>query len=114
MLKVGKTVLAENVKICDTDYLKAKGLMFRFSKFENEALVFVLNEESRANASIHMFFVFFPIDVLFLDKDKKIADFKKNVLPFTPLVIPKNPAKYVVELPKGTLKQVKRGQKIFW
>lgn len=114
MLKVGNKILAKKVKICNTDYLKLRGLMFRFSKFKDEALVFVLDKESRANASIHMFFVFFPIDVLFVNSKREIVDFKKKILPFTPLVIPKFPAKYIIELPKGTLKDIKVKQKVSW
>ena len=46
---------------------------------------------------MHMFFVFFPIDVLFLDKNKKIIEIKKNLRPFS-FYYSKNKAKYVAEL----------------
>ena len=55
-----------------------------------------------------MFFVFYPIDVLFLDKNKKIVEIKENFKPFT-LHNPKNKAQYIIELPKGTIKQTKTG-----
>jgi len=66
-----------------------------FSRKKN--LVFVLDKESRINATIHMFFVFFSIDVYWLDKNKNIVDYRKNIKPFT-IAIPKKKAKYIVEL----------------
>ena len=44
-----------------------------------------------------MFFVFFPIDVLFLDKNKMIVETKKDFKPFT-FYKSKEKAQYVVEL----------------
>ena len=60
-----------------------------------------------------MFFVFFPIDVLFLDEDKKVVEIKKKFEPFT-LYNPKNKAKYVIELPQGAVKNTntKIGDKV--
>ena len=78
-------------KVCRGFFSKAKGLMF--SKRKN--LVFVFDDEKRR--SLHMFFVFFPIDVLFLDKDKKIIEIRKNLKPFG-FYKSKEKAMYVVEL----------------
>jgi len=50
------------------------------------------------HTSLHMFFVFFPIDVYFLDKDKKVVEIKKNFKPFT-IYSAKNKARYLVESP---------------
>ncbi len=51
-----------------------------------------------------MFFVIFPIDVLFLDKNRKVVDLKENFKPFT-FYTPKAKAKYVIELPNGIIKK---------
>ncbi|MDP6642141.1 MAG: DUF192 domain-containing protein [Candidatus Nanoarchaeia archaeon] len=69
----------------------------RFSKRSNNVLIFELNKESRMGASIDMLFVFYPINVVWLDKNKKIVDIKKNLKPFTPLIIPRKKAKYILE-----------------
>lgn len=53
-----------------------------------------------------MFFVFFPIDVLFANKEKKIVEIKENFKPFT-FYNPKKKAKYVIELPQNTIKNTK-------
>jgi len=44
-----------------------------------------------------MFFVFYPIDVLLLNKHKEIVEIKKNFKPFT-FWTSKEKGKYVVEL----------------
>jgi len=87
---------------------KMKGLMFR--KSLNKPLVLVLNSPSRYGASIHMGFMKFPIDVVFLDSKKKIVDIALNVRPWTANVTPKKPAKYIVEMKKGTAKRLKIGK----
>lgn len=89
-------------------FCKALGLMFR-SKKPDFGLVFVFNRELRAD--LHMLFVFFPIDVLFLDKNKKVVDIKKNFKPFG-YCAPKAKAMFVVEMPVGLLKNTVVGDKI--
>ena len=80
---------------CNTKWKIFKGLMF--SKPKN--LLFTLNNETRLGSIVHMFFVFYPIDVFWLDKNKKIIDKKLNLKPFQ-IAIPKYKAKYIVEIPK--------------
>jgi len=90
-------------KICKSIWSKARGLMF--SRKRN--LVFVFDKEQRI--SLHMFFVFFPIDVLFLDRNKRVVEIKKDFRPFTCYKSKEN-AMYVVELTKK--QNYKRGDKI--
>ena len=47
--------------------------------------------------SLHMFFVFYPIDVLIADKNKKIVEIKRNFEPFT-FWKSKKEGKYIIEL----------------
>ena len=53
-----------------------------------------------------MLFVFYPIDVIFLDGKKKVVDLKENFRPWT-FYKSKRPAKYVIECPKGTIKKTR-------
>jgi len=82
-----------NPEFCRTLFSNFRGLMF--SKRRN--LVLVLKEESRINAAIHMFFVFFSIDVYWLDKNYNLVDYRKKVMPFS-VAMPKKKAKYIVEI----------------
>ena len=46
------------------------------------------------------------------EKAKEVVDKKEKVVAFTPLIVPKQPAKYVIELRKGCSKHVKIGDKL--
>ena len=71
-----------------------------FSK--KKPLIFIFKKE-KINP-LHMFFVFYQIDVLFLDKNKIVAEMKENFDPFS-FYNPKNKSKYILELPQGTIKK---------
>lgn len=77
---------------CNTFFQNFRGLIF--SKKKN--IMLVAKKESRFSSGIHSFFVFFTFDAYFLDKNKKVVDFKR-IKPFT-IYIPKKPAKYVLEI----------------
>ncbi len=93
-----KSVIAEKYDICKSIFKKATGLMFSKPK----PLVFVFGQEKRI--SLHMLFVFWPIDVLFLDKEKKAVEIKENFRPFS-FYNSKNMAMYIIELPCGLIKK---------
>lgn len=92
-------ILAKKSKFCKNIFSKAMGLMF--SK-KNKALIFIFNKEKII--LLHMFFVFHPIDVLFLNKNKKVVEIKEKFKPFT-FYTSKNKAKYIIELPYTTIKR---------
>lgn len=97
-----KEIIAANYKICGDSFSKFIGLMF--SKKQNKALIFKFNAEQII--SLHMLFVFCPIDVLFLDKNKIVVDKKENFNPFT-FYSSKKKAAYAIELPEGAIKKSK-------
>ena len=101
--KTRNIILTKKVNFCSSAFSKFRGLMFS-KEIKDKALVFVFDEEKKV--SLHMFFVFYPIDVLFLDKNKKIVELKKNFKPFRTHV-PNKKAKYVVELPNNTIEKTK-------
>ena len=92
-------ILAKKAKLCKTPFSKALGLMFLK---KDKTLIFIFNKEKIV--PLHMLFVFYPIDVLFLNKDKKVVEIKENFRPFA-FCTPKNKAKYVIELPCATIKK---------
>jgi len=94
-------MLAENAKICENIFSRTLGLMF--SK-KIKTLIFVFNKEKII--PLHMFFVFYPIDILFLDKNKVVVEIKENFLPFT-FYAPKNKSLYIIELPKNIIRETK-------
>jgi hypothetical protein len=87
--------------------------MFRRKKSVDYALILELGRVGRKSASIHMLFVFFPIDVLFLDTNKQVVD-KVTLRPFQLNYTPRHAAAYIVELPAGSAEHTKLGDKLEW
>ena len=97
------TVLCSRKRFLKTTTAKAIGLMFS-KKIVDTGLIFVFDKPIKTE--LHMFFVFFPIDVLFLDDSRKVIEIKENFKPFT-VYFPKNKFSYVIELPYGVIKKSK-------
>jgi len=89
--KITNKTISKKEIVCKSFFSQARGLMFR----KKHNLVMVLPKERRIG--LHNFFVFYPIDVLILDKDMKIIEIKRNFRPFT-FWNSKEKGKYVVEL----------------
>ena len=95
----GNREVTANASFC-SGFNSFLGLRFRKQLEKDEALVIEVDKESRLDAAIDMLFVFYPIDVIWLDRNKKVVD-KRNVKPFSLLSIPRKPAKYVIEVMQG-------------
>lgn len=89
--KTKGTTISQKEMICRTVFSQARGLMFR----PKQNLVMVFPRERRI--SLHMFFVFYPIDVLIVNAKMKVVEIKKNFKPFT-FWTPQKEGRYVVEL----------------
>jgi len=85
--------MVKKYTICNHIFSKAVGLMFSIKR----NLIFEFNHEQKI--SLHMLFVFFPIWVVYLDKDRKVVEIAK-LYPFISFHNPKNEAKYILELVK--------------
>lgn len=85
-------IISEDVILCK-GISRYTGLMFSFKK---RTLIFEFKKERII--PVHMFFVFFPIDLIYLDKNKKVVEIKRNLKPFS-FYRPKNKAKYLIEAP---------------
>jgi uncharacterized protein len=109
-LTTGKTIATRLVR-CDTFWKRGRGLMFRRTLAEDEAYLFVERRESVAQAAIHMFFVFFPIAVLWLDREKRVVDMAL-ARPFRPYYAPHSPAQYYVEGHPSLLEWVSHGDQL--
>jgi hypothetical protein len=97
-----KTTLAKEEKHCKSEWSKLRGLMF--TRKLRKALIFSFKKEQLI--WVHMFFVWYPIDILWLDKNKKVVQLKDKLRPFR--IIPsRKPAKYIVELADGTIAKTK-------
>jgi uncharacterized membrane protein (UPF0127 family) len=81
---------------CDKFFSRLRGLMF--TRRADRALV--LRFAGEKYVSLHMFFVFYPVDVVYLDSEKRIVELKPGFRPFS-LYFPGHKARYILELPAG-------------
>lgn len=85
-----------SITVADTFSARFKGLMFRKDPIVNECLLIVPCN------SIHMFFMNFPIDAVFLDEHQRIIKLAGNLRPWS-IVKPVKEARSVLELPPGSI-----------
>ncbi|MBT6045122.1 DUF192 domain-containing protein [Candidatus Woesearchaeota archaeon] len=97
-------------RICYTPQSQAKGLMFSKKLEQNKSILIKFSKEK--NIPIHMFFVFFPIDAVWINKDYKIVHIERNIKPFRPLINPNKPSIAVLETQKNATKNLKIGDKL--
>ena len=109
-MTTGET-LAYRVVHCDTFWRRARGLMFRASLGPDEAYLFIERKESVAQTTIHMLFVFFPIAVIWLDRDRRVVD-TALARPFRPYYAPGGAAQYFVEGHPSMLDRVSTGDQL--
>jgi uncharacterized membrane protein (UPF0127 family) len=104
-------VLVRHVRRADSFVSRLRGLTFRRQLGKEEGLLLVGHTESRAESAIHMFFVFFPIGVVWLDRANRVVD-KAVARPFRPYYAPQAPAVGVLECQPDVLKKVEVGDRI--
>ena len=80
-------------------FLNAFGLMFRPKPKDNEAILLKLDRESKFFSTIHMLFVFYPIYIIWLNKQNSVVDIKR-CYPFQPFSMPQSPASLIIECTK--------------
>jgi hypothetical protein len=95
-LRVGDRTLVRHLRIADNVWTRFVGLQFAREFPEGEGLLI------RPCNSVHMFFVRFPIDVVFLTRDLVVERLLPDLRPWrvSPVV---RKAYQTLELPTGTL-----------
>lgn len=101
------TTIAVHAELASSPWSRMKGLLGRSSLPENTALII-----TRCN-SIHMFFMKFPIDVIFVNQENVVVGLVRNILPFRLSRIFWR-AKDAIELPCGVIEntQTRVGDKL--
>ena len=95
-----KSVIATRSKIADSVLGRSIGLMFSLPTDAAKVLKF----PSDSQVSLHMFFVFFPIDVILVDSRRKVVELIEGFAPFTTYSARKK-ATFVIEVPSGTVRK---------
>jgi uncharacterized membrane protein (UPF0127 family) len=92
------TVLGEAIEVADTAARRVKGLLGRDCLEEGQGLLF------KHCSSLHTFFMSFPIDIVFMDKNGKVLKTATGVTPFKFVAAPFR-AFYALELPAGAVER---------
>jgi uncharacterized protein len=98
-------IIAKDYDLCTSMWQKARGLMFS----PKRSLVMVFKRPERV--PLHMLFVFFPIDVIYLDSHKRVTELKMDFRPFT-FHDPIRKASYVIEVPSPAGKICRVGDRL--
>jgi uncharacterized membrane protein (UPF0127 family) len=98
VLRDDGTAVCERCLLAETPVLRARGLLGRAALEPGEGLLL------RPASSIHMFFMRFPIDAVFLDRELAVRKVVPNLKPWR--MAGARGAKAVLELPAGACEEV--------
>jgi len=100
-----------HMEIADSDFYRMRGLMFRDRII---AMLFVFNSDGIY--PIHSNFVAAPFDAVYLSSEGKVTEIVRKIPPGTQLVVPKKPARYLLELPPEIFDSlsIEVGDEITW
>ena len=90
-------------EVADSPIKRQRGLMFHRPLGDNEGMLFVFERED-----LHAFWMknmHFPLDIIWINSNKRVVDIKTNLAPCRlgpcPNIIPRATAKYVLEVRSG-------------
>lgn len=96
------------VELAQTIEEQTRGLMFRKYLEPNKGMLFIFQNETKH--SFWMKNTFIPLDIIWLDSNKKVVFINKNTLPCQieecPAITPTDNAKYVLELNSGVADKI--------
>ena len=89
-----------DIEYADTPEERSLGLMYRKGMAENQGMLFIFPEEEER--SFYMRNTEFSLDIIYLDKDKKVVSIAKKAKPFDETsLLSEAPAMYVLEINGG-------------
>ena len=111
-IQIGDAIL--QVEIADTDAKREKGLSQRASLEENKGMLFVFEQPGR-----YIFWMKdmnFAVDIIWIDKDKKVLEIMDSIAPdtFPKTFYAKELVQYVVEMRAGFAREndIQPGDKV--
>jgi len=100
------------VKYCDSFVCRLRGLMFRSRLDRDDGLLLVQGEhDSRIETSIHMLFVPFDLDVVWINTGMTVVD-KIIAKAWRPAYFPAAPARYILEIHPQRWEDYQIGDKV--
>jgi len=103
--KTGGEVVCERCELAVNPLTRMRGLLGRSGLEPGEGILF------RPAGSVHMFFMRFPIDVVFCDRNLVVVGIERDLKPWR--IAGRKGAKVVVELPVGGANGLEPGERLF-
>ena len=92
-----------NVELANTESLRQQGLMNRTYLAENDGMFFIF--DSDVQSGFWMKNTLIPLDLIYIDNNRKIIDIKESFMPCTtadcPIYIAQSSFRYVLEVNSG-------------
>ena len=89
-----------DIEIAETEYETQTGLMYRNSMEDRQGMLFIFPDV--AYHSFYMKNTKFPLDIIYIDEQLKVASIIKNAQPLNESSLPSQvPVKYVLEVKAG-------------
>ena len=104
-----------DIEIARTDYETQTGLMSRKSMEEHQGMLFIFQEEQPR--SFYMKNTEFSLDIIYINKKKKVVSIKKNTIPYDKNSLPSGkPVLYVLEIKAGLSDRwgIENGDSVRW
>ncbi len=93
-----------SIEIAESEYETQTGLMYRKEMEKDQAMLFIFSDV--AMHSFYMKNTAFPLDIIFIDEDLKIASFQENAEAFNEKGLSsQRPIKYVLEINAGLIQE---------
>ncbi len=96
-------VVATDAREAKSFWSRFRGLMLRRRLGDGEALII------RAGGAIHMMFMLFPIDAVFIDRDGVVTGVGRRVRPWIGFASGGRGSKAVIEMRAGSAEQIQEG-----
>ena len=94
-----------NIEFAETDYETQTGLMYRKGMDSNQGMLFIFPDER-----VHSFYMKnteFPLDIIYIKEDLRIASFQENAQPLNESGLTSQvPVKYVLEINGGLAQEL--------
>jgi uncharacterized protein len=98
--KSNKVIAAIDIEVADDNAEREQGLMYRDTMAENAGMLFLM--ETEEIQTFWMKNTVLPLDIIFVDSDRRIVSIHRNCTPYSLDQIPSvKPALYVVEVNAG-------------
>jgi uncharacterized membrane protein (UPF0127 family) len=112
---IGRIIAKFNIELATDAYKRETGLMYRKSMKDENAMLFIFENEKPLY--FYMKNTYIPLDIIYINAQKKIVSIAKNAVPLDETTLPSDyPAKFVLEVNAGLTDrfEIKPGLSVDW